>query len=107
MGRARLLEQCAQALDRSWSGVEPYDASMAAYQQDRDRRVTPIFHFTCQLATCEPPPPEVQRIFAACAGNREAENAFARMNGGVLSPAEFFSEANVGKILAAAASRQA
>src|SRR5215471_4061904 len=57
-------EQCAQALDRSWSGVEPYDASMAAYQQDRDRRVTPIFHFTCQLATCEPPPPEVQRIFA-------------------------------------------
>ena len=100
-------EQCAEALDRSFSGADSYDAAMAKYQRDRDRRVTPIFHFTCQLATCEPPPPEVQKIFGACAGNREAEDAFARMNGGVLSPAEFFSEENVNRIFAAAASRQA
>jgi 2-polyprenyl-6-methoxyphenol hydroxylase-like FAD-dependent oxidoreductase len=100
-------EQCAEALSRSWSGTDSYDAAMGKYQQDRDRRVTPIFHFTCQLATCEPPPPEVQKIFAACAGNREAEDAFARMNGGVLSPADFFSEENVSRIFALAAGRQA
>ena len=100
-------EQCAEALDRTWSGGDSYDAAMAKYQHDRDQRVTPIFHFTCQLATCEPPPPDVQKLFGACVGNREAEDAFARMNGGVLSPAEFFSQENVGRIFAAAALRQA
>ena len=98
-------ELCANALDQSLSGAVPYDDAMGAYQRARDERVTPYFHFTLQLATCEPPPPQVQHLLAAVAGNREAEEAFARMNGGVLSPAEFFSEENVGRILAAAAKR--
>jgi 2-polyprenyl-6-methoxyphenol hydroxylase-like FAD-dependent oxidoreductase len=93
-------EQVAGALDRSLGGAEPFNDTMAKYQYDRDQRVTPIFHLTCQ------PPPQVQKIFGAVAGNREAEEAFARMNGGCLSPAEFFSEANVGKIFEAAGTRQ-
>lgn len=99
-------DQVAEALDRSLGGAEPYNETMAKYQYDRDQRVTPIFHLTCQLATCEPPPPEVQKIFGACAGNQEAMDAFARMNGGILSPAEFFSEEHVGKIFGAAGARQ-
>jgi hypothetical protein len=35
-------------------------------------------------------------------GNPEAMDGFARVTAGVTSPAEFFSEANVGRILAAA-----
>lgn len=99
-------EQVAEALDRSLGGAEPYNDTMARYQRDRDQRVTPIFHLTCQLATCEPPPPEVQKIFGAVAGNQEHMDAFARMNGGCLSPAEFFSEANVGRIFESAGARQ-
>ncbi len=98
-------ELCADALHQSLSGAAPYDDAMLIYQRARDERVTPFFHFTLQLATCEPPPPQVQQLLATAAGNREAEEAFARMNGGVLSPAEFFSEGNVGKILAAAGAR--
>jgi len=100
-------ELCAHALHQSLSGAMPYDDAMSAYQHARDQRVTPFFHFTLQLATCEPPPPQVLQILSAVAGNREAEEAFARMNGGVLSPAEFFSEENVGKILSAAGARSA
>lgn len=100
-------EQVVEALDQSFTGARPYNDTMAKYQQDRDERVTPIFHFTCQLATCEPPPPHVQKIFGAVAGNQDSQDAFCRMNGGVLSPAEFFSEANVGKIFEAAEGRTA
>jgi len=99
-------DQMAEALDRSLGGAEPYNETMAKYQYQRDERVTPIFHFTCQLATCEPPPPQVQQIFGAVAGNQEQMDAFARMNAACLSPAEFFSEDNVGKIFGAASTRQ-
>ncbi|HYJ33706.1 MAG TPA: NAD(P)/FAD-dependent oxidoreductase [Candidatus Binatia bacterium] len=99
-------DQIAEALDRSLGGAEPYNETMAKYQYQRDERVTPIFHFTCQLATCEPPPPEVQKIFGAVAGNQEHMDAFARMNAACLSPAEFFSEENVGRIFGSASVRQ-
>jgi 2-polyprenyl-6-methoxyphenol hydroxylase-like FAD-dependent oxidoreductase len=97
-------ELCADAIDQSLAG-QPYDDAMGAYQRARDERVTPYFHFTLQLATCEPPSPQAQQLLGAVAGNREAEEAFARMNGGTLSPAEFFSEANVGRIFQAAQAR--
>jgi len=38
-------------------------------------------------------------------GNQEAMDGFARVNAGVTSPAEFFSEDNIGRIFAAAAAR--
>ena len=95
-------ELVATALEQSLSGARPYDEAMSDYQRARDERVTPIFHFTCQLATCEPPPPHVQQVFGAIQGNKEASDGFARVNAGVTSPAEFFSESNVGRIFAAA-----
>jgi len=98
-------ELCAGAIDHSLKGARSYDEAMADYQRARDERVTPYFHFTLQLATCEPPSRETQQLLGAVAGNRDAEEAFARMNGGVLSPAEFFSEANVGRIFQAAQAR--
>jgi hypothetical protein len=61
-----------------------------------------MFEFTCQLATLEPPPPELQQLLGAMHGNQPAMDGFARMNAGVTSPAEFFSPDNVGQIFAEA-----
>jgi hypothetical protein len=61
-----------------------------------------MYEFTCQFASLEPPPPEMQRLFAAIQRNQEAMDAFARVFAGVTSPALFFSEENVGRIFAAA-----
>jgi hypothetical protein len=47
-------------------------------------------------------PTELQRLLAAAHGNQEAMDAFARVMAGVTSPTEFFSEQNVGRILALA-----
>ena len=38
-------------------------------------------------------------------GNQDAMDGFARVNAGVTSPAEFFSDANVERILSSAATR--
>jgi hypothetical protein len=76
---------------------------MANYQSTRDQRALPTYEFTCQLATLEPPPPELQQIFAALRGNQEAMDGFARVIAGATSPAEFFAPENVGRILAVAA----
>jgi hypothetical protein len=80
---------------------------MAGYQSTRDEHVLPMFELTCQLATLEPPPPELQQLLAAMHGNQEAMDGFARVNAGVTSPTEFFAEENVGRIFAAAQERSA
>jgi len=95
-------EQCVHALNDWLSGNRAYDAAMGEYQTARDRHAMPIYEFTAQLASQEPPPPHVQQLFAAVSRNREASDGFARVNAGVTSPAEFFSEENVGRIFAAA-----
>jgi 2-polyprenyl-6-methoxyphenol hydroxylase-like FAD-dependent oxidoreductase len=92
-------ELCVQAIDRALWGRQPFEAAMASYQQRRDARVKSMYDYTCQLATLEPPPPEMQRLFAAIHGNRDAMDGFARMNAGTISPAEFFAPENVARIL--------
>ena len=99
----RDAELCATALDEAFSGARPFDAAMGAYQATRDRQVLPMYELTTQLATLEPSPPDLQQLLAAAHGNQEAMDGFARVIAGVTSPAEFFSERSVGRILAQAA----
>ena len=101
----RDAERCVIALDESLSGARSFDEAMAEYQRARDEHVLPMFEFTCQLATLEPPPPEVQQLFGAVYGNQEAMDGFVKMNAGTISPAEFFAPENVGAIMAAAKAR--
>ena len=96
-------ELCVNALDESFSGKRTFDSAMADYQRTRDTRVKAMFDFTCQLATLEPPPPELQQLLGAIHGNQAAMDGFARMNAGTISPAEFFAPENVNAIAAAAA----
>jgi 2-polyprenyl-6-methoxyphenol hydroxylase-like FAD-dependent oxidoreductase len=98
----RDAESCATALEESFSEARPFTAAMAEYQARRDEHVLPMYEFTAQLASLQPPPPELQQLLGAMQGNTEAMDAFARVNAGVTSPAEFFSEENVGRIFAAA-----
>jgi len=87
----RDAEQCAAALDAAFSGVRLFDEVMNAYQRDRDEQVISMYEFTCQLATLEPPPAHMQRLFASIVGNQHAMDRFVQMNAGTISPAEFFS----------------
>ena len=98
----RDAELCATALDQTFTGARSFDDAMGEYQRTRDQHVLPMYEFTCQLATLEPPPPEMQQLFGAIHGNQKAMDGFVQMNAGTISPAEFFSPENIGAIMAAA-----
>ena len=95
----RDAELCVTALDEAFGGTRSFDAAMADYQTRRDAQVLPMYEFTTELATLEPPPPELQQLLAAMAGNQDAMDGFAEVNGGVTSPADFFSPANAARIM--------
>jgi 2-polyprenyl-6-methoxyphenol hydroxylase-like FAD-dependent oxidoreductase len=101
----RDAELCATAIDQSLSGARPFEEAMGEYQRIRDADVGAMYDFTCDLATLEPPPPELQRILGAVHGNQAAMDGFARVNAGTISPTEFFAPENVEAIFAAAAER--
>jgi 2-polyprenyl-6-methoxyphenol hydroxylase-like FAD-dependent oxidoreductase len=100
-------ERCAGALDQALRGERPFEQAMADYQRTRDEHALPMYELTCQLAALAPPPPEQQQLLAAVAGNPAAMDAFAQMNAGTLSPAQFFAPQHVGAIMAAAHARGA
>jgi 2-polyprenyl-6-methoxyphenol hydroxylase-like FAD-dependent oxidoreductase len=85
----RDAERCAIALDDSFTGARSFDDVMGAYQRGRDEHVLPMYEFTCQLATLEPPPAEMQQLLGAIHDNQQAMDGFAKMNAGTISPAEF------------------
>jgi len=98
----RDAELCATALDATFTAARRFDDAMADYQRTRDAQVLPMYELTTQLATLEPPPPEMQQLLGAIHGNQAAMDGFVRMNAGTTSPAEFLSPANIGAIMAAA-----
>ncbi|MGH2611097.1 MAG: oxidoreductase, partial [Tepidiformaceae bacterium] len=100
----RDAESCAAAVHDWLSGVRDFEQVMREHQAARDEHALPMYEFTAQLATLQPPPPALQQVLAAVHGNQEAMDGFARVNAGVTSPAEFFSEESVARIFAASAS---
>jgi len=95
----RDAELCVDALDETFRGARPYDEAMSAYQAARDTDAMPMYEFTCELATLEPPPPDLVQLLSAINGNQEAMDEFARLNAGVVSPADFFAPDNVAQLL--------
>jgi 2-polyprenyl-6-methoxyphenol hydroxylase-like FAD-dependent oxidoreductase len=98
----RDAELCATALHESFSGTRPFDDVMGAYQATRDAQVLPMYELTAQLATLQPPPPELAQLLGAIHGHQRPMDEFAQVMAGVLSPAEFFSEEHVRHMLASA-----
>jgi flavin-dependent dehydrogenase len=83
-------ERVAVALDEVWSGGGTFDEVLGRWQAERDAAALPIYEFTTQLATLEPPPPEMQQLLGAMVGNQDLMDAFVSVNAGTLPPPEFF-----------------
>ncbi len=96
-------ETCTAALDDAFNGQRPFEEALRDYQQQRDQDGMPRYDFTTQLATLEPPPPEMQQLLAAIQGNQDGMDAFVSVIAGTLSPRDFFDPTNVAKLRTAAA----
>jgi 2-polyprenyl-6-methoxyphenol hydroxylase-like FAD-dependent oxidoreductase len=98
----RDAELVAAALDGAFSGDRPYEDGMSEYQRTRDAATMPIYQFTDQFATFEPPPPDLQQLIGAMQGNQEAQDQFISVQAATMPAPEFFAPENVGKIMAGA-----
>ncbi len=100
----RDAELCATALDQASRALARSRRRWASTSPRATGTSLPMYEFTAELATLEPPPPELQQVLAAAQGNQEAMDGFARTAAGVISPADYFSEGNVARIFGMAPS---
>jgi len=71
-------------------------------ERRRNEEATPMYEFTCQLATLEPPPPVMQQLFAALHGNQSETDRFFGMLAGTVPVPEFFSPENMRRVIGTA-----
>lgn len=95
-------EMVVEALSTWFSGNGTFEARMEAHEAARNERVRPMYEFTSQLATLDPPPPEMQALFGALRHNQDATNAFLSAITGAIPLPDFMSDENLGRILTAA-----
>jgi 2-polyprenyl-6-methoxyphenol hydroxylase-like FAD-dependent oxidoreductase len=95
-------ERAAAALHEVFSGRAGFGEALARAHAARDAHAGPIFELTTQLATLEPPPPEMQQLLGAISTDRAAMDDFVSVVAGSLSPTEFFDPANLGRLLSPA-----
>ena len=96
-------ERLTDALDATFTGRTTGDEAMAHYQATRDDHVAAMYEMTFEFAQVDqPPPPEMQQLLAAIAGNRTAMDQFASVQAGTLPIPEFFDPDNLGRILGGA-----
>ena len=98
-GAFRDANLLTEAIDKVFSGNAAYDEAMAAYQRRRDDAAMPIYEVIAEFASFQPPPPEQAEIMAALVGNQPQLDRFMGVLCGTVSPADFFSPANVAAIL--------
>ena len=100
-------ELLAKALDAGFSGREPLDQALAAYEQRRNERAFPLYELAIQAISFQPLPPEQLMLMQALRGNQEDTDRFLGLVGGATPLAEFFAAENLGRIIAQAQARTA
>lgn len=98
----RDAELCATTVDDAVEGRRSFESALAEHQGRRDEQVLPMYEFTAELAALTPLPPELEQLLGAVSSSQESMDGFARVDTGVTSRAEFFSDENAQRMLAAA-----
>ena len=92
-------ERTAGALHTVLTGQASFTDAMGAAHAARDEHALPIYELTTALATLEPPPPDMQQLFASMVGNQTAMDAFMSVVAGTLSPTDFFDPSKLEGLL--------
>jgi 2-polyprenyl-6-methoxyphenol hydroxylase-like FAD-dependent oxidoreductase len=98
-------ERVAAALGEVWATSASLDAALGRCQADRDTGTLPMYEFTTQLATLEPPPPDLQALLGSITGIQPAMDAFVSVMAGTMSPPEFFDPDQLDPVLQPAEAR--
>jgi 2-polyprenyl-6-methoxyphenol hydroxylase-like FAD-dependent oxidoreductase len=99
----RDAELLADAIDDTFAGRLSTEDALAGYEQKRNEAVMPMYQLTCDLAKLEPPPPDMQKLFAALRDNQEQSGRFLGTIAGTVPIPEFFSPENMRRVTGAVA----
>ena len=99
----RDAELLSTAVHEALAGEREYDEAMGTYQRSRDEQATPVYEFTDEFATMEPPPAELQQLLGAIYGDQKEMDAFISVQASTMPAPEFFAPENVGRIMSRAA----
>ena len=97
----RDAELLADAIDDTFAGRLSTEEALAGYEHKRNEAVMPLYQMTCDLAKLEPPPPEMQDLFAALRDNEEESGRFLGTIAGTVPIPEFFSPENMRRVTGA------
>jgi 2-polyprenyl-6-methoxyphenol hydroxylase-like FAD-dependent oxidoreductase len=97
----------ADAIDRGLRGECDIDESLAAYEVRRNEAIMPMYESTCMRARLEPLPPEVAALFSALRHNQPEADRFFGTDAGTVPMVDFFSPANLERIVRSAPSKAA
>jgi flavin-dependent dehydrogenase len=95
----RSAELLAEAVDAGLSGRQPLEDALAAYERRRNEEMLPMYEYTCQFAGLDPPPSQMQQMFAALRGNQAQTDRFLGTIAGTVSIPEFYSPENMERIV--------
>jgi flavin-dependent dehydrogenase len=99
----RDAELLADAIDDTFAGRLSTEDALAGYEQKRNEAVMPMYQLTCDLAKLEPPPPDMQKLFAALRDNQEQSGRFLGTIAGTVPIPEFFSPEYMRRVTGAVA----
>ncbi len=99
----RDAELLSEAIDEGFSGRQPLEEALAGYEGQRNEASMPMYEFTCQMAALQPPPPEMQQLLGALAGNQAETDQFLGVIAGTTPIPQFFAPENMARIIGAGA----
>jgi flavin-dependent dehydrogenase len=103
----RSAEWLAEAIDAGFSGRQPLEQALAAYERKRNDSEMAYYEMTTQLAALEPPPAELAQLLFALQRNPEQKSRFFGVLSHSVRVEDFFSPENVQNIMTAAQSASA
>jgi len=96
----RGAELVAEAIDAGLSGRRGMASALGNYERQRNEETLPIYELNAQLASLDPPSPEMQQLLDALRGNQaETNRFFGTMAGTVLIP-QFFAPEHIEQVIA-------
>jgi 2-polyprenyl-6-methoxyphenol hydroxylase-like FAD-dependent oxidoreductase len=89
-----------EAIDAGFCGRQSLETALSNYERQRNETRLPLYELNAQLASLEPPPPEIQHLLAALQGNQTETNRFFGALDGSVAVADFFAPDKVTRIIA-------
>ena len=94
----RDAELLAVAIQDGMSSADAMAPALGEYERQRNQHAMPVYELTCQLATLDPPAPEMAQLLSALRDNQVETDRFFGVLAQTVPVQEFFDPVNVQRI---------